>query len=635
MGKNDTALAEDAERIDEAGTAALGLQAEFKGETLAPGIKQGQSSDLPLNPSGLTRVGGVSALALGVAACGGGSSGGGGNSGGGGSPLPTPTPTALAPQSDEAAASFILRASLSVSTPDIAAVRNVGYDAWLNTQIAQPITQTGRDFLRSNGFEAIDTNRWYDRDVAADYALWQQLMTGSNAVRKRAALALSEFFVISLSGLSMTWRGSAVTDWWDMLNRHAFGNFRDLLEAVTLHPAMGVYLNTRGNQKENPATGRVPDENFGREVMQLFTIGLFELNTDGTVRTASNGDPLETYTNDDVTEISKAFTGYDFDFTGIGLTPEVGNPSRRIIDPEYVALPMTADPSRWRFPRSQSFHSDSEKRFLGTVIPANTGAAETLRRTLDTLFNHSNVGPFFGAQMIQRLVTSNPSPAYVRRVAQVFNNNGSGVRGDLRAVFKAVLMDDEALNGAARTPTTFGKLREPMLRFTQWGRTFDLRSNDGLWRLGDLSNSSTRLGQAPLRAPSVFNFFRPGYVPLNSQAATAGLVAPEFQIVNDTSVAGYINFMDRSIDARGGWMRGDMAATYLNEIPLAHQTQMLLDRLSLLLTGGQLTPASRATIANALDAQNLTGASSSADRLRQVQRAVMLVMASNDYMVQK
>ena len=625
MGKSDIALAESHKGA---------LESSETGGDDRPARELSPDETVASTP--LAKAGAVSALALAVAACGGGSSGsGGGNTGGSsGGPLPTPTPTALAPQSDEAAASFILRASLSVSTPDIASIRSVGYEPWLNSQIAQPIDQTGRAFLKAEGFETIDANRWFNRDIPGDYALWRQLMTGSGTVRKRAALALSEFFVISLNTLAMPWRGSAATDWWDMLNRHAFGNFRDLLEAVTLHPAMGVYLNTRGNQKEDPATGRVPDENYGREVMQLFTIGLFELNLDGTVRTASNGDPLETYDNDDVTEISKAFTGYDFDYTGISLTPEPGNEGNRVVDPDYVSLPMTANPARWRIARTQSLHSTSEKRFLGTVIPAGTGAAETLRRTLDTLFNHPNVGPFFGAQMIQRLVTSNPSPAYVRRVAQVFNNNGSGVRGDLRAVFKAILMDDEALNGAAREPTTFGKLREPMLRFAQWGRTFDARSADGQWRFGNLSNSSNTLGQAPLRPPSVFNFFRPAYSRLNSQSSRARLLAPEFQLVNETSVAGYVNFMERSIDGRGFWMR-QVAASYANEIPLADRTEALLDRLSLLLTAGQMTAATRATIAAALSATSVTASSSNADKLAQVQRAVMLVMSSNDYMVQK
>ncbi len=605
----------------------------------APPSRLAQDDDTRSDPrevSALSKGAAVSTLALAVAACGGGSSGssGGGNTGGGGGPLPTPTPTptALAPQSDPDAASFILRASLSASTADVASIRDVGYEPWLNAQINQPIQETGRQFLASAGYEDIDDNRWFFSRRPGDYAIWRQLMTGSNAVRKRAALALSEFFVISLSTIQMTWRSSAAIAWWDMLNEHAFGNFRELIEAVTLNPAMGVFLNTRGNRREDPNTGRVPDENYGREVMQLFSIGLFELNIDGSVRTDSNGDPLETYTNDDVTGIAKAFTGYDYDYTGIGLTPIAGG--GQIPDPQYVRQPMTADPSRWRNPRSSGFHSMSEKRFLGTVIPAGTGAQDTLRLTMDALFNHPNVGPFFGEQMIQRLVTSNPSRAYVRRVAEVFNNNGNGVRGDLRAVFRAILMDDEALGRTATVANSFGKLREPMLRFTQWGRTFDARSADGNWRFGDLSDSSSGLGQAPLRPPSVFNFFRPGYVPLNSQSANAGLVAPEFQIVNETSVAAYINFMERSIDGSGRWMRA-IAATYNNEIPIAHQTDNLLDRLDLLLTGGQMSQATRTIIADALNAENVTSASSNADRLAQVQRAVMLVMSSNDYIVQK
>ena len=191
---------------------------------------------------------------------------------------------------------------------------------------------------------------------------------------------------------------------------------------------------------------------------------------------------------------------------------------------------MTADPSRWPRPRNDGFHSMEEKRFLGLTIPAGTGPEESLRLALDHLVAHPNVGPFFAKQMIQRLITSNPSPAYVERVASVFNNNGNGVRGDLRAVFKAIVLDDEALDAANVTNPAFGKLREPILRFAQLGRTFGMRSISGDWELRDMSDQSGRLGQSPLRSPSVFNFFRPTYFPTNSQTADNDLLAPEFQL---------------------------------------------------------------------------------------------------------
>ena len=574
----------------------------------------------------------VASLALATAACGGGggSSSGGGATGGGG-----PAPVAvLKPSSDAQAARFILRASLSASTSSIDAVKSQGYEPWLDQQMRTANAQSGAQFLADRGYERVDNNRWYDRQNPADNMIWSQLMSGSNSVRKRAALALSEFFVVSLNPISITWRSSAIAAYWDILNDHAFGNFRDLLEAITLNPAMGVFLNTQGNRKADPNSGRVADENYGREVMQLFSIGLVELNLDGTPRLGSGGQPIETYTNDDVTGIAKAFTGYDYDYTGVGTTVATDGSGRNIQDPLYARQPMTADPAKWRSPRATGYHSDEAKSFLGTSIPAQTGAVQTLKLTLDALFQHPNVGPFFAQQMIQRLVTSNPAPAYVERVARVFNNNGSGVRGDLRAVFKAVLMDDEALADAGLNDQRFGKLREPMIRFAQFGRTFDAASASGNWDIGNLSDSGNRLGQAPLRSPSVFNFFRPGYVPAGSQAAANDMLAPEFQIVDETSVAGYINFMDSTIDSRGSWMR-NVKARYTAELPIAHDAAALLDRLDLLLTGKQLRQATRDTILSALNADAVTQTSDDPTKLRRIHTAVLLVMVSNDYLVQK
>ncbi len=299
-----------------------------------------------------------------------------------------------------------------------------------------------------------------------------------------------------------------------------------------------------------------------------------------------------------------------------------------------VRRAMTADPSKWQWPQTESYHAGEAKSFLGTTIPAGTGAAETLRLTLDTLFNHPNVGPFFGKQMIQRLVTSNPSPAYVQRVANVFNNNGSGQRGDLRAVFKAILMDEDALAPATLTDFRFGKLREPMLRFVQWGRTFGARSPSARWEIPNLSDSADRLGQSPLRSPSVFNFFRPGFVPLNSSAASNNLLAPEFQIVNESTVATYVNFMDEAIDGRGWWL-GDVRASYTEELAIAHDAPALLDRLDLLLTGKQLAQSTRDTILTALNAEVVTQASDEATKLRRIHIGVLLVMACNNYLIQK
>ncbi|KLE32314.1 hypothetical protein AAW01_11755 [Aurantiacibacter gangjinensis] len=583
-------------------------------------------------------LGRVSAIALAagsVAACGGGD--GGTAPPPIGSPGPTPTPTppppvVLKPESDAQAARFALHASLSVSPADIETLREDGYLAWLDAKMARDNDQSGAQFLKARGFEKVDTRRWYNSASPGDAMIWSQLMQGGSGVRKRAALAMSEFFVVSLNSINMAWRSSAITAYWDTLNEHAFGNFRDLIEDISLNPAMGVFLNTRGNRKADDK-GRVPDENYGREIMQLFSIGLVELNRDGTVKTGSDGKPIETYTNNDVTGIAKAFTGYDFDFKDIGFTTEVGG-TRQVEDAEYAYASMTADSSRWRYNKGRDFHSGEEKKFLGVTIPAGTGPVETLRITHDTLFNHPNVAPFFSKQMIQRLVTSNPSPAYVDRVAAVFENNGSGTRGDLGAVFRAIWMDEEARSETTLNDPTFGKIREPIVRLAQWGRTFGAASAGGNWELGDMSNAVDRLGQSPLRSPSVFNFFRPGYVPQKTETSARGLVAPEMQIVNETSVAGYVNFMERMVEGRGYFAR-DVKAAYTQELAIAHDAQALLDRLDLLLTGMQLADDTRSAILSALEARPAAQGDADDVKLRRIHTGVFLVMISNDYTVQR
>ncbi|MEO0591654.1 MAG: DUF1800 family protein, partial [Pseudomonadota bacterium] len=580
------------------------------------------------------RNAGVALAALATAACGGGGSGSttsasGGNGGTGTNP--TPQPTVKKPANDAEASRFLLQVGLGSGTQAISQLSDQGYEPWLDAQMAPANDQTAREFLASRGFDQVDDNRYYNNGRTGDYMIWSQLMTGGNSVRKRFALALSEFFVVSLNSINLTWRSPAIGAYWDILNEHAFGDFRELLEAITLNPAMGVFLNTRGNRRAD-GRGRVPDENYGREVMQLFTIGLFELNGDGTP-TLSGGEPIETYTNEDVNGIAKVFTGYNYDYVGIGFTPET-NGGGQIPDADYVYQPMTADPSRWRNPRNDGFHSAEEKSFLGLTIPAGTGPEESLRLALDHLFAHPNVGPFFAKQMIQRLVTSNPSPAYVERVASVFDNNGSGVRGDLRAVFKAIVLDDEALDPANVTNPGFGKLREPMLRFAQLGRTFGMRSISEDWILRDMSDQSSRLGQSPLRPPSVFNFFRPTYFPTNSQTADNNLLAPEFQLVNETTVAGYINFMELAVETRG-FLFTDVELDYSAEVAIADDSEALVNRLDLLLSANQLSAEIRGLVQAGIDSIAIDADSEEEDRLRRVHAGVLLVMASTDYLIQK
>lgn len=540
-------------------------------------------------------------LAATLAACGG---GGGGGVGGAAEPAPTNVPT---PTQAEAAR-FLLQARFSTSEAEIVQVQAQGYPAWLNAQFSAPATQTGWDWLVSQGYN----NATFLNSIAqADYMVWQQLIGSADAPRKRVTLALSEIMVVSSNGVPIGSRIFAMAQYWDVLVANAFGNYRTLLGDITLNPAMGVYLNTRGNQKANVATGRAPDENYAREVLQLFSIGLYQLNLDGSLK-LQGGNPIETYTQADISNLAQVFTGWNFDTSG---APGVTNPTN-------VRNPMVL---------TASLHETAAATFLGTTIPANTPGATALNMALDVIFNHPNVGPFFCKQLIQRLVTSNPSPAYVARAAAIFNNNGNGVRGDLKAVVAATLLDAEARDITKLNVPTWGKQREPMLRFAQWARTFE--SSSSTWNVDDLSDAATRLGQSPLRSGSVFNFFRPGYVPPNTALAAQGLTAPEFQLTHESSVAGYLNFMTTVIKSGYRTTVGGLAApAYAAELALVNDPPALLNRLNLLLCAGQLSADTISTIVTAITS---ISTSTVAGQLNRVNAAILLVMASPEYLIQK
>ena len=537
------------------------------------------------------------------------------------------------PLSEAEAARFLLHAGMAVTDANLSAVQSQGFENWLSREMNAPVVLKGTDWLTRQGYDEVNEENYFFSRSLADNALWQQLTTRENAVRKRAALALSEFFVVGLDALDYDWRSQSLVHYWDTLNQHAFGNYRELLEAVSLHPAMGFFLNTKGNRKGDPNTGREPDENYSREVMQLFSIGLFQLNMDGSLKTDASGNPIETYTNDDVIGLARVFTGYDLDYSGLSFKYRPGS-THKVYDPAFAQRPMTTDVSKWRWPAKSSQHSGLEKSFLGTTIAAGTGPEESLRVALDTLANHPNTAPFFSSQMIQRLVTSNPSPAYVARVANVFADNGQGVRGDLKAVFKAILLDEEALNVQTARSQTFGKMREPMLRLAQWAQTFDAKSETGEYKVGDLSSPTSKLGQSPMRSPSVFNFFRPGFIPPNSNASANDMYAPEFALLNESSIAVGVNYMMSVIEGRE-WTTSDLKVDYGAELALAADPQGLLDRLDLRLTANQLSETSRSIILGALQARGVTATSSDTDKLRLVHTAVMLIMAAPDYIIQK
>lgn len=572
------------------------------------------------------KVAAAFSMAAALAACGGG--GGGGGSAGVGFPIgglpgsnpgPGTTPDTgpyhyPQAQNDAEAARFLLQAQFSASDTEIAAVRAKGYMPWLSEQLGAARQPSAWEWVNSKPYETVN----------ADAMIWRQLMTAADPVRKRMALALSEIFVVSGTEIGSSWPTSMMAQYWDMLANGVTGNFRQLLEDVTLNPAMGFYLNTRGNRKEDNS-GRQPDENYAREVMQLMTIGLYQLESNGTVKTGADGQPIETYVQSDVTNLARVFTGYDLDIRAAERNAfRPPNASYTIETNAWTTRPMAYTAAN---------HSMLEARFLGATVPAGTAGPAALKIALDTLFNHPNVGPFIGRQLIQRLVTSNPSAAYVKRVADTFANNGAGVRGDMKSVFAAVLLDDEARGPAGLSDPNFGHLREPMLRLVQWGRTFGVGSTLDTWDIGNTSDPSQSLGQCPLRSPSVFNFFRPGYVPPSTAIASNKMVAPEFQLVNETSVGGYLNFLQGIL--QNGFDSKDVIATYAAEKALVTDPAALVRRLNLLLTGNQLSAATVALITDALSKAPLVNPSTDARRLDLICAGVLLVMGSPEYLVQK
>jgi len=546
-----------------------------------------------------------------LAACGG---GGGGGAGGGfsdTSPSPSSTPNSspttptLTP---EQASRFLGQAAWGANPSTLKTVTDQGLSGWLALQMAMPLTQSMTSWLIEKGYNDATVSGNINGDGGWTGAIWNKLFTAPDAFRQRAVLALSELFVVSALGLPISWKNFAIANYWENLEKNVFGNFRNLLEAVTLSSAMGSYLNMKGNQKANAATGRAPDENYAREVMQLFTIGLYKLNFDGSLQLNAQGQPIETYDNNDIQGLARVFTGWDL-AAGTDPTGTLAASAYR------QGLPMALN---------ASLHSPEEKSFLGTVIPAGTLGAESLRIGLDTLFMHPNTAPFIAKQLIQRLVTSNPSPVYVDRVAKAFINNGNGVRGDMKAVWTALLLDSEARS--ASKVNTFGKLREPMVRLVQWGRTFGATNADGLWTLGNTS-SETTLTQMPLYAPSVFNYFRPGYAPPNTALLQAGLVAPELQIADEPSVVGYVNYMAGTVNnARV------VKADYTTEKALAATPATLIDHLNLHLTAGAISAANRTLMTQAV---TTIAATTDAGLLNRVYAAIVLVMSSNDYLIQQ
>lgn len=552
---------------------------------------------------------------------------------------------------DKSAARFLDQATFGPRLQDIARVRQLGYSAWLDEQFAAAVSlQTPyldwiNEVLQQGVYQAQRQEAWFIHSAQL-FDPHNPLLTHNDQLRQRVAFALSEIMVVSDKNAALLFQPWALADYHDTLAINAFGNFRDLLEDVTLHPAMGRFLSMLGNRKNDPALNIRPDENYAREILQLFSIGLDQLNLDGTP-VLVGGNRVPTYNQTQVRGFAHVFTGWNF----INCT----------VQSYSSCAPGNPYEEEWTTPMApiEAFHDNTTNKQLLTypgvslpngILVAGGNASVELDAALDNIFNHPNVGPFIGKQLIQRLVTSNPSPAYVARVATVFNNNGQGVRGDMKAVIRAILLDNEARHGHETTPETFGKLREPITKLALLWRVAPGISING--RVFRWSHVRDEFGQVPLSAPSVFNFFKPDFAQ-PGEIRDAGLVSPEFQIATDTQLVSAPDYL--------GWrimlfyVGSRYSVVWENNAPVPEETLFdysalkvlaadpptLVDHLNLVMMAGQMTPFMRnilITRLNGTPPDSIPGQPSGAPQdvpLWRVQQALYLIVNSPEFNIQK
>ncbi len=568
---------------------------------------------------------------------------------------------------------FLVQTTFGPTEADIRRLLEYGYSAnayerWIDEQFVKPMSLSLPATIAAVPKPRPDN---FNPDFAHKERkeVWfKNVLYGEDQLRQRVAWALSQIMVVSGTG-ALFQRPWATADYYDMLVRNAFGNYRSLLEDVTLHPAMGVYLSALGNQKAVEGTNLRPDENYAREMMQLFSIGLVQINPDGSRKLDARGQPIPTYDQDTIAGFARVFTGWNWqcpsrwhprnDCAWGGSSNDYFPEDSPRIEDFNQTRPMKLFEDR---------HESGTKQLLrypgvalpNGVIPAGQGGVKDLKDALDNVFNHPNVGPFISKQLIQKLVTSNPSPDYVRRVAQIFDNDGRGVRGNLRAVVKAILLDPEA-RPPAENPSV-GKLKEPLLRLTQLWRAYDGRTPSGevglaMWGY-EYGGPMSAFGQSPLESPSVFNFFSPFYAP-PGEIAQAGLVAPEMQLANENLHTEMHNFFfdqiqqmfPRPVGSAVAVESRDKKKIYMNfdiELKSADDIDKLLDLVADRLLGHHtmLQPETRADFRaqlarNVINIDLVSNSTvSRADHLADQRRwrildALYLVSTSPEYAVQQ
>ena len=530
------------------------------------------------------------------------------------------------------ASRFLSQASLGADLELTHRVAEMGIEAWIDEQMSLPQTEL-LETLNAVYAEVIE---WYllnggDPDEISarpswtvfNYAWWESHMRAEDVLRHKVALALSEIFVISFDS-DLSGHGPGLADYYDLLLRNSFGNYRDLLHEISLHPTMGYYLSHLNNPKEIEEENIHPDENYAREIMQLFSIGLYELNQDGSRKTDTLGNWIPTYNQTHIKELAKVFTGL-----GVGEVME-----NEFVDEPFFGLDIYLADMTVPMIMYEDWHQQGTKTMLnGYVIPDGQDGMTDIEDAIDQLFMHPNVGPFIGKQLIQRLVTSNPSPAYIARISAVFADNGQGERGDLGAVIKAILMDPEARTCEASLDESFGKLREPFMRYTHFTKAIALEHFYGrYWNVGYGFYIAT--GQVPLASRTVFNFFLPDYQPLGPINEN-DLVGPEYQLHNSRTSIEYINQVnDWAVwgYVMDDWEDNHPYVTYnIDELKtLARDPEVLINRLDVLFTYGMLSERTRQIIKEAI-----TPLISGDYRDDRVRLAIYLMMISPDYAIMK
>ncbi len=523
------------------------------------------------------------------------------------------------------AARLLMQGTFGPTMAEVEKVRATGIEAWIDDQIQNQPRTHHEDYIRKiqadlNG-PRVDLSYRYNNDEEnveeenLQSAFARAAISGPDQLRQRVAFALSQILVISRQDGNIDQNVRSLARYYDRLVDHSFGNYYDLLMGVTLDPNMGRYLSHVGNLPPAPEINRFPDENYAREVMQLFSIGLWELNQDGTRKTNSLGNFIPTYDNDAITELARVMTGLWFANNGWGA-------QTRQDEEHLVPLEMFPD-----------YHDFGEKTLLnGFVIPARQpspgNGMEDIRDAIRHLFEHPNCAPFICRSLIQFLVTSNPTPDYVERIFHIFDDNGTGERGDLGAVVKAILMDPEARDPAVATSPDFGLFREPVIRTMHLARLTKInRSGQAVW--WDYGNYYDDTLQMPLYSPTVFNFYRPNYTP-PGVLDRENLDGPAFEIANSYTAVSLPNRIWKIAD-RGFYMGGRYHFTpdYNDFMPYLNDSDTLLDYINIVVCAGSMRAETRSIIKT-----NLANTALS-DPVEKVRLAVYLALMSPEGAVQR